>query len=60
MAALRVIPPAILACPRCPKCGTRMMLVQISSGKPGYDQRVYECAGCEHEVTEVIRFRMAS
>jgi hypothetical protein len=60
MAALRAIPPAILACPRCPKCGTEMMLVQIYPAKPGHDRRVYECPGCEHEVTEIIRFRKAS
>jgi transposase-like protein len=51
------LPPAVLACPSCPRCGTRMSLVRIFPDKPGYDQRTYECPSCQHEVTEVIQFR---
>ncbi len=46
--------PAVIACPSCPKCGTRMMLVRIFADRPGYDERTYECPRCEHEITEVI------
>jgi len=42
----------VIACPSCPRCGTRMVLVSIFPNKPGGDQRIYECPRCEHEVTE--------
>jgi hypothetical protein len=60
MTAKREFPPPMLACPSCPKCGTRMMLVGILPDRPGHDQRIYECRSCEHEITEVIQFRKAS
>jgi len=49
-----------MSCPSCPKCGTRMKLIRIFPDSPGYDQRTYECPRCEHEVTEVVRFKKAS
>jgi hypothetical protein len=52
--------PSQMACPSCPRCGTRMKLVRIFPNCPGYDERTYECPRCEHEVTEVVRFRKAS
>ena len=60
MAECRQIPPPILACPSCPKCGARMTLVGIFPGKPGHDQRIYECSACDHEIAETIQFRKAS
>jgi hypothetical protein len=60
MAAHRVLPPTILACPSCPKCGTRMTLVRIYPDQPGHDRRVYECPRCEHEISETVMFRKAS
>ena len=36
------IPPLLLACPRCPKCGTRMLLVRIYPDRPGSEQRTYQ------------------
>jgi tRNA(Ile2) C34 agmatinyltransferase TiaS len=61
MATITAIPPEVLACPACPKCGVRMMsLVGIFPEKPGYDRRIYECPRCQYEVTEVIEFKKAS
>jgi len=51
--------PHIIACPSCPKCGTRMLLIRIFPDRPGYDQRIYECPHCEHEVTESVEFERA-
>jgi DNA-directed RNA polymerase subunit RPC12/RpoP len=47
--------PRVIACPSCPKCGTRMLLVRIFPDSPGHDQRTYECPRCEHEVTEIFQ-----
>jgi DNA-directed RNA polymerase subunit RPC12/RpoP len=44
--------PRVIACPSCPKCGTRMLLVHIFPDNPGIDRRTYECPRCEREVTE--------
>jgi DNA-directed RNA polymerase subunit RPC12/RpoP len=52
--------PSVIACPSCPKCGTRMLLICVFPDRPGYDQRTYQCPRCEHEVTEIIKFRKAS
>jgi DNA-directed RNA polymerase subunit RPC12/RpoP len=46
--------PRVIACPSCPKCGTRMLLVHIFPDRPEHDQRTYECPRCEHEVTEIF------
>jgi DNA-directed RNA polymerase subunit RPC12/RpoP len=59
MAARIAIMPVVLACPSCPACGTRMLLVSVSPDKPDHDRRIYECPRCLHEVTEVIQFRKA-
>jgi len=47
--------PKVIACPSCPKCGTRMLLVRIFPDSPEHDQRIYECPFCEHEVTEIFQ-----
>ena len=52
-------PPMVLACPRCPKCGTRMLLVRIYPDRPGSEQRIYECTHCDYEFGEVVRLRKA-
>ena len=57
MAMITASASAVLACPSCPRCGTRMSLVRIFPDKPGYDRRTYECPRCQHEETEVIQFR---
>ena len=49
------IPPAVLASPACPKCGTHMSLVRIFPDGPGRDQRTYECPRCQHEVTQFAK-----
>ena len=51
------IPLRVVACPNCPKCGTRMWLASIFVDKPRHDRRTYECPRCEHEVTETIKFK---
>lgn len=51
--------PSVIACPSCPKCGTRMVLVSIFPGRPRHDQRIYECPRCEHEVTEIFQVERA-
>ena len=57
MVAETKFPPFLIATPRCPKCGTQMMLARVFPDRPGYDQCLYECPKCEHEVTEVGQFR---
>ena len=49
--------PLVIACPSCPKCGTRMMLTYIVPDQEVCERRIYECPRCEHEVTETIRYR---
>jgi uncharacterized protein (UPF0212 family) len=51
--------PSVIACPSCPKCGTRMVLVHIFPDRLGPDQRTYECPRCEHEVTEIFQIERA-
>ena len=50
----------VMALPSCPKCGSRMVLVQIVPYEVNKDERSYECRSCDHEVTEVIAFEEAS
>jgi DNA-directed RNA polymerase subunit RPC12/RpoP len=57
MAAEAIYSPVMIASPSCPKCGTRMLLLLIFPDRPGYDQRTYECPRCEHEVTEIMKFK---
>ena len=60
MPASKSITPTAIAPPRCPKCGAQMSLVTISVRGEGNDERIYECARCQHEITEVISFKEAS
>jgi len=58
MATIIASPPrSIIPRPDCARCGTRMSLARISPNKPGFDQRTFECACCEHEVTEIVRLQ---
>ena len=52
--------PRVIACPNCPKCGTRMLLIHIFPDRPGHDERTYECPRCEHEVTEIFQLERAA
>ena len=47
--------PSVIACPSCPKCGTRMVLIRIFPDRTGHDQRTYEYLRCKHEVTEIFQ-----
>jgi DNA-directed RNA polymerase subunit RPC12/RpoP len=49
-------PPFLIAAPRCPKCGAQTILVRVFPDRLG-DQRLYECAKCEHEVIEAGQFK---
>jgi DNA-directed RNA polymerase subunit M/transcription elongation factor TFIIS len=60
MAEDRTFLPSVIACPSCPKCGTRMMLILILPERRGYDLHTYECPRCEHEITETIEIRKVS
>jgi transposase len=50
-------PKVTIVRPNCSRCGTRMSLARIFPDKPGFDQRTFECACCEHEVTEIVRLQ---
>jgi hypothetical protein len=60
MPASKLITAVAIASPRCPKCGAQMSLVTISVRGEGNDERICECARCQHEITEVIKFKEAS
>ena len=60
MSAKLTFLPFVIACPSCPKCGTRMMLTYVVPERKVYERRIYECPRCEHEVTETIRYMEAS
>src|SRR5262249_36278563 len=49
----------IIASPRCQKCGARMLLVCASLDREDRDKRIYECARCQHEITEVVKLQKA-
>jgi hypothetical protein len=44
--------------PFCVRCVTPMslVLVRASPGRPGNDQRTYECPQCHHKITKVTKF----
>jgi ribosomal protein S27AE len=47
----------VLSLPTCPKCGATMWLARIEPDKPQHDKRTYECPKCEHEVSDVVKYR---
>ena len=60
MPASKSITPTAIAQLRCPKCGAQMSLSTTFLDREGNDERIYECARCQHEITEVIKFEEAS
>jgi hypothetical protein len=60
MPASKPITAVAIAPPRCPKCGAQMSLVAIFPDRERNDQRIYECARCQHEIAEFINFKEAS
>ena len=59
MASSMANPTQTIASPRCQKCGARMLLVSVSLDRGNKDKRVYECARCQHEITEVVKLQKA-
>jgi hypothetical protein len=47
----------VLSQPTCPLCGAKMGLVRIEPDKPGHENRIFECPGCEKVVSEVVKYR---
>jgi hypothetical protein len=47
----------VLSQPTCPQCGEKMWLARIEPDEPGHDKRIFECAGCEKVVSEVVKYR---
>jgi ribosomal protein S27AE len=43
--------------PGCPRCGEAMWLALIEPDKPDHDKRTFECPRCQHETTEIVKFR---
>jgi transposase-like protein len=43
--------------PDCPRSGTRMMLSRIEPNKPDHDKRMFECPSCNHERSEIVKFK---
>jgi len=39
---------------RCSHCQNRMMLERISTGPVGFEQRSFECPGCNHVEVSVV------
>jgi hypothetical protein len=43
--------------PDCPQCGEVMWLARIEPDKPDHDKRIFECPRCQHETTEIVKYR---
>jgi len=55
-----LVPTNVIACPSCPRCGSRMRLILICPTDLGRDERTYECPRCDYEVVEDFQFKKAS
>ena len=60
MKMVTLVPPSVIACPSCPRCGSRMRLAIICPTALGRDERTYECLRCEYEVVEDFQIKKAS
>ena len=49
--------PGALQRPGCPRCGEVMWLAYIEPDKPDHDKRTFECPRCQHEITDVVKYR---
>jgi hypothetical protein len=47
-------PPVPVHQPPCPRCSWPMWLARITPYQPGYDERTFECAGCQYEQMVVV------
>lgn len=45
----------VIRCPNCPKCGTKMYLARLQPEKSDYDHLTFQCAECEHVLTENVK-----
>lgn len=56
MAATRKPDPELLPIyrPRCPRCQTRMITVDIESEPGGFERRSLECRKCGHAETAIV------
>jgi len=44
---------------RCPMCAKQMFLLTVEpADKPGYDQRSFECSGCNY--AETVQFKLST
>lgn len=46
-----------IARPPCPSCSSPMWLVRIEPYQPDYDNRTFECPGCQYEHMVVVKYR---
>ena len=53
------IPPKkkLIVRPKCPACGTLMLLARVEPDGPDQDKRTFECQRCREETTEVVNYR---
>jgi len=40
--------------PRCPECGSMMWIDRIEAGKPGHEERIFECPRCLYSDSAVV------
>jgi transcription elongation factor Elf1 len=34
-----------------------MMLARLEPDSPGHDKRTFECPACEHQISQVVKFK---
>jgi hypothetical protein len=50
-------PKAAYERPPCSTCGTTMMLARIETEIRDHDKRTFECSGCNHTETIVMKYK---
>lgn len=50
-------PNQFIANPHCERCGAMMWLARIEPDEADHDRRTFECIGCDHQKTEVVKYR---